>query len=66
MNTVLGNLKTAIAGTHKSIRRPYVGRYFAEFQFRFNRRHDLQGLFTNLLAAAADASPRTYADIRLA
>ena len=66
VNTVLGNLKTAIAGTHKSIRRPYVGRYFAEFQFRFNRRHDLQGLFTNLLAAAADASPRTHADIRLA
>jgi transposase-like protein len=66
VNTVLGNLKTAITGTHKAIRRPYVGRYFAEFQFRFNGRHDLKGLFTNLLAAAAGAGPRTHADITLA
>jgi transposase-like protein len=66
VNTMLGNLKTAIAGTHKAIRRAYVGRYFAEFQFRFNGRHDLPALFTNLLAAAASARPRTHADIRLA
>ena len=66
VNIMLGNLKTAIAGTHKAIRRPYVGRYFAEFQFRFNGRHDLPGLFNRLLAAAAGATPRTYADIRLA
>ena len=66
VNTVLGNLKTAITGTHKAIRRPYVGRYFAEFQFRFNGRHDLPGLFTNLLAAASGVGPRTHADIRLA
>jgi transposase-like protein len=66
VNTVLGNLKTAIAGTHKAVRRPYVERYFAEFQFRFNGRHDLPGLFTGLLAAAAGAQARTHADIRLA
>jgi hypothetical protein len=66
VNTLLGNLKTAITGTHKSIRRPYVQRYFAEFQFRFNGRHDLPGLFTSLLAAATSARPRTLADIRLA
>ena len=66
VNTMLGNLKTAIAGTHKAIRRAYVGRYFAEFQFRFNGRHDLPGLFTTLLAAAAVGQPRTHAAIRLA
>jgi hypothetical protein len=55
-----------IAGTHKAIRRAYVGRYFAEFQFRFNGRHDLPAPFTNLLAAATSARPRTHADIRLA
>ena len=66
VNTVLGNLKTAIAGTHKSVRRHYVPRYFAEFQFRFNGRHDLPGLFTRLAEAAACASARTYADIKLA
>jgi transposase-like protein len=66
VNTLLGNLKTAITGTHKSIRRPYVQRYFTEFQFRFNGRHDLPGLFTTLLAAAAGGQPRTHAAIRLA
>lgn len=66
VNTVLGNLKTAITGTHKAIRRPYVRRYFAEFQYRFNGRHDLPGLFTSLLAAAAGAPARTHADIKLA
>ena len=44
VNTVLGNLKTAIVGTHKSVRRAYTFRYFAEFQYRFNRRYDLAGL----------------------
>jgi transposase-like protein len=66
VNTVLGNLKTAITGTHKAIRRPYVRRYFAEFQYRFNGRHDLPGLFTSLLAAAAAAPARTHADITIA
>ncbi len=64
-DTVL-DLKTAIAGTHKAIRRACFGRYFAEFQFRFNGRHDLPGLFTSLLAAATSARTRTYTDIRLA
>jgi hypothetical protein len=32
VNTVLGNLKTAIVGTFKSIRRRYAARYLAEFQ----------------------------------
>ena len=66
VNTLLGNLKTAVTGTHKAIRRPYVQRSFAEFQFRFNGRHDLPGLFTTLLAAAAVGQPRTHAAIRLA
>lgn len=66
VNTMLGNLKTAISGTHKSVRRHYVPRYFAEFQFRFNGRHDLPALFTKLANAAACSAPRTDLDIRLA
>ncbi|MDX2309030.1 MAG: IS1595 family transposase [Hyphomicrobium sp.] len=41
VNTVLGKLKTAIAGTLKSVARRYVHRYLAEFQYRFNRRFRL-------------------------
>jgi hypothetical protein len=36
VNTVLGNLKTAITSTFHAIRRPYLPRYLAEFQWRFN------------------------------
>ena len=45
VNTVLGNLKTAVAGTLKSVRRHYVFRYLAEFQYRFNRRFELKSMF---------------------
>jgi transposase-like protein len=65
VNTVLGNVKTAIRGTFKSIRRAYVPRYLAEFQWRFNRRADLKGMLGDLLAAAVSMKPKTYAALRL-
>jgi len=63
VNTVLGNLKTAITGTFHSIRRPYVPRYLAEFQWRFNRRARLADMLDQLLAAALTTMPRPYAVI---
>jgi transposase-like protein len=65
VNTVLGNVKTAIRGTFKAIRRAYVPRYFAEFQWRFNRRADLKGMLSDLLAAAVNTKPRPYSELRL-
>ena len=63
VNTVLGNLKTAITGTFHSIRRPYVPHYLAEFQWRFNRRARLVNMLDQLLSAAVATTPRPYATI---
>jgi len=64
--TLLGNLKMAIPDTRMAIRQPYVRRYFAEFNFRSNGRHNLPRLFTKFLAAAAGEQRRSNAAIRLA
>jgi transposase-like protein len=65
VNTVLGNLKTTIAGTFKSVAKRYVPRYFAEFQYRFNRRFQLAGLLPRLACVATRAAPRPYKVLRL-
>lgn len=65
VNTVLGNLKTAIAGTFKSIRRPYAARYLAEFQYRFNRRSSLPDMLDRLACVAVRTGPRPYALIAI-
>jgi transposase-like protein len=64
VNTVLGNLKTAIAGTFKAIRRNYVPRYLAEFQYRFNRRSRLPDMLDRLAFVAVNTTPRPYAIIK--
>jgi ribosomal protein L37AE/L43A len=60
VNTLLGNLKTAIAGTYHAFDfAKYAHRYLAEFQYRFNRRFNMRALLSRLLIAlvAAPASP---------
>jgi len=66
VNTVLGNVKTAIHGTFHALRRAYVPRYFAEFQWRFNRRHYLSGLVENLARSALATRPTPYAALKAA
>ena len=66
VNTVLGNLKSAIVGTLRSVRRHYAFRYLAEFQYRFNRRFDLAGLLEHLARTAVRAAPRPYTVIKVA
>ena len=66
VNTVLGNIKTAIAGTLKSVDRRYVHRYLAEFQYRFNRRFNLPEMLARLGSVAARAKPRPYRTLKLA
>ena len=41
VNTCLANLKGAITGTCRAIRRQYAGRYLAAYEYRFNRCFDL-------------------------
>ena len=67
VNTVLGNLKTAIVGTYHAFDFDKYGyRYLGEHQYRFNRRFDLAALFRRLCFAAAKTGKRTEIWIRLA
>ena len=67
INTTLGNLKTAIAGTHHAFAfSKYAHRYLAEFAYRFNRRFDLAGLTQRLIVAAATTKPRPEHHLRWA
>ncbi|MBP1152816.1 hypothetical protein JOD69_004685 [Methylocaldum sp. RMAD-M] len=65
VNTMLSNLKTAIAGTYHAFKvEKYAKRYLAEFQYRFNRRFDFKTLLPRLARAAVFAKPRLHAKIR--
>ena len=44
VNTILGNLKSALRSTYHAIRPRYAQRYLSELQYRFNRRSDLSGV----------------------
>lgn len=67
VNTLLGNLKTAISGTYHAFKfDKYADRYLAEVQYRFNRRFDLRSILGKLLKAAALTGPCPMPRIRLA
>jgi transposase-like protein len=58
VNTILGNLKTALRGAYKAFDfRKYGHRYLAEFQYRFNRRFDLAGMLRRLAMAVVRCKP---------
>ncbi|MGH2372193.1 MAG: IS1595 family transposase, partial [bacterium] len=67
VNTVLGNLKTAINGTYHAFDfSKYGHRYLAEAAYRFNRRFDLAAMLVRLLRAAAVTAPWPEPRLRLA
>ena len=58
VNTILGNLKTAMSGVYHAIKfKKYAHRYLAEFQYRFNRRFDLAAILRRFGIAAASSRP---------
>lgn len=58
VNTLLGNLKSSMAGTYHSFDHArYGARYLAEFCYRFNRRFDLAAMLPRLLRALATTRP---------
>lgn len=66
VNTLLGNLKTAMSGTYHAFdHAKYAHRYLAEFSYRFNRRFDLAGMVPRLLRAAVVTNPITLDKLRL-
>jgi len=67
INTLLGNLKTAITGTYHAFDfTKYAHRYLAEFQFRFNRRFNMRTIFHRLLRSMLQAPPTPEPAIRTA
>ena len=67
VNTALGNLKTALAGTYHAFGfEKYAHRYLAQVQYLFNRRYDLRALLLRLARAACQTIPRPLPAIRAA
>lgn len=52
VNTVLGNVKNSLHGTYHAVRAKHLPRYLAEFQYRFNRRYDLENMIPRLIFIA--------------
>ena len=57
VNTVLGNVKSALHGTYHAIRPKYAQRYLAEFEYWFNRRFDLPAIIPRLFHVALRTPP---------
>lgn len=54
----ISNSKDWLIGTHHGVKAKYLPNYLAENTYRFNRRHDPDGLFHRALTACAVASPQ--------
>jgi transposase-like protein len=60
VNTTLGNIKTAIAGTYHHVSAKHAQSYLTSFAYRFNRRFQLDSIVQRLAWAAAHATPQPY------
>lgn len=60
VNTALGNIKTALSGTHHHVSAKHAQRYLASFAWRFNRRYQLDTLTERLAFACIHARPHPY------
>jgi hypothetical protein len=67
VNTALGNIKTAMAGTYHAFGfEKYAHRYLAQVQYLFNRRFDLREILIRLARGASRAKPCPLYVIRAA
>ena len=66
VNTVLANIKNAMVGTYRHFDHKHAPRYFAEFQYRFNRRFDLSQMLARLGCVATRTPPMPYRLLKLA
>lgn len=66
INTMLGNIKSAITGTYHSVSRKHLPRYFAEFCYRFNRRFDLKEMIPRFMYIALRTPPMPYRLLKMA
>jgi transposase-like protein len=60
VDTTLGNIKTAIAGTYHHVSPKHAPSYLTSFAYRFNRRRRLDSIVERLAWAAVRAAPQPY------
>src|SRR5687767_6288199 len=60
VNTVLGNIKTAITGTYHHVSAKHAQSYLTSFAYRFNRRFQLDSIVERLAWAAVHTTPQPY------
>ena len=60
VNTTLGNIKTAIAGTYHHVSAKHAQPYLTSFAYRFNRRFQLDSIVERLAWAAVHTAPQPY------
>ena len=58
VNTGLGNIKSAIAGTCRAVRPRHAARYLAAYEYRFNRRFELHKMVERLATVAVKTTPQ--------
>jgi ISXO2 transposase-like protein/transposase-like zinc ribbon protein len=63
VNTVLGNVKAALAGTYRHVSPKHAQSYLASFAYRFNRRHRLDSIVQRLAWAAVHTAPQPYRSV---
>src|SRR3954462_11573030 len=60
VNTTLGNIKTALAGTYHHVSPKHAQSYLTSFAYRFNRRFQLDSIVERLAWAAVHTAPQPY------
>src|SRR3954452_16169216 len=60
VNTTLGNIKTAIAGTYHHVSPKHAQAYLTSYAYRFNRRRQLDSIVERLAWAAVRTAPQPY------
>src|SRR3954447_15579515 len=60
VNTCLGNIKTALAGTYHYVSAKHAQSYLTSFAYRFNRRFQLDSIVERLAWAAVHTAPQPY------
>jgi transposase-like protein len=60
VNTMLGNIKTALAGTYHHVSAKHAQSYLTSFAYRFNRRYQLDSIVERLAWAAVHTTPQPY------
>lgn len=60
VDTCLGDIEAALAGTYRHVSPKHAQSYLTSFAYRFDRRHRLDGIVERLAWAATRTAPQPY------